>query len=149
MIWHRDRSLLCLSMWRLAVTKYFYVGNFQYHLLGARWTQREGQTLQASFKWFHYVCTIETGRDFWPRNSGAKEVFKILWLQHPFQKEDVNCREPPSAAPGKPQVLAAPPLCSVSVSPRSVHPTGHLAVGVTSFQQTSLQNCPSQKMWWA
>lgn len=68
-----------------------------------------------SFKWFHYVCTIETSRELWSRNSGAKEVFRTLWLQHPFQKQMSIAESHHQQLLTSHKYLLLPPLCSVCV----------------------------------
>lgn len=111
-------SLLYPSMRRLAITKYFCRRNFQAHPLGARWGQRGGQRLQASFKWFHYGFATEMSRNFWPGNSGAKEVFRIAPVSEgrcPLQRPTASSSRPatstrvPSLAP---RVWLPPELCT-------------------------------------
>ena len=125
--------LQCPSTWRLAAKKYFHVGNFWAHPSGACSGQKGGWDLQASFKWFHYIYATEMSRDFWPRNSGAKEVFKMLWVQHSFRQKVSIAASHHQQLPASPehQPLLPHPLC---LAP-SQSCAGNLAVGW----------CPSRK----
>lgn len=134
-------SLLCLSMWRLSLTKYFYVWNFRYHLLGARWPEGRillsGLTVFAPLKWVG---------NFGPETLGLRRYSGHCDYSTRFRSRCQLQRATISSSWQATSSCCCLP-CAVSVSPRSVHPTWNLAVRVTSFQETSLQSCPSQKMW--
>lgn len=90
------------------------------------------------------VSATEMSGDFWPRNSGAKETSRMLWLQPTFRSASVHCREPPSAAPRKTWAVASLLLSTVLAFPQSCAPHRAPRTGVI-FQEASLQRSPSQK----